>query len=426
MPRPRSRRWLRIAALLGVLALTVAACGKSKSPAASSSSGPKTLVPVPGFDGTTIKLGVVTPVTGAVKIIGDPLTAGNKLFFDALNAKGGIAGKYKVDLTIVDSKYEQQTGVQQYNAIKDQVVMFAQLLGTPIVKGALSSLQADKIVAAPASLDADWVHQQNLLPLGAPYQIQVINSLSWYLTDGGGQGKKICFAGHDDAYGDAGLAGYKFAAQELKFTSATEARFKSTDTDFTAPVQQLQAAGCEAVFLTATPTTAGGIMGKAAATGYAPKWIGQSPTYIGLFLKSPLLPYLKANYLVASEGTTWGDTSVLGMKEMIDAQQQYAPSQTPDPYFVFGYGEAWSVAQVLEKAVAMGDLSRDGIINAMNSITTMKYDGLFGDYGWGKPADRNPPRISTVFSVDETVPGGLKVVKKGIESAAAKKYTIPG
>ena len=39
--------------------------------------------PVPGFDGTTIRLGVVTPQTGPVQIIGNPLTNGNRVYFDS-------------------------------------------------------------------------------------------------------------------------------------------------------------------------------------------------------------------------------------------------------------------------------------------------------------------------------------------------------
>jgi ABC-type branched-subunit amino acid transport system substrate-binding protein len=423
----RPQRLVRVA-LFTALVLIGAACGndnKKNSTSDTTGGSGKAPAAAPGFDGTTIKVGVVTPQTGPVKVIGDPLTNGNKVFFDALNAKGGVAGKYKVQMVTVDSKYDATTGVQQYNAIKNDVVMFAQLLGTPIVNAVLPQLKRDNIVAQPASLDAFWVREQNLLPFGGPYQIQAINALDWYLGEGGGKGKKLCSAIHDDPYGEAGEQGVDFAAKELGFTLAATAKFKSTDTDFTAPVQQLQAAGCQAVFLVATPSTAGGIMGKSATVGFAPQWIGQSPTYIGAFLKSPALPYFQKNYLIASEGTEWGDTTVDGMKKMVADQQQFAPTQAPDPYFVFGYGEAWATTQLLEKAVARGDLSRGGVITAMNSLDKLSFDGLFGDYPYGRPGDRNPPRVTTIFKVDPAAPGGLRVVKRGIESSAAKKYKFP-
>jgi ABC-type branched-subunit amino acid transport system substrate-binding protein len=425
----RHKKLYRLVATLFAFTLLAAACGDDGGGGTTDTTvdaGGDTAAepsPGPGFDGTTIKVGVVTPQTGPVAVIGNPLTNGNKVYFDYVNDElGGIAGRYQVEMVVVDSKYDATTAVQQYNAIKNDVVLFAQLLGTPIVNAVNEQLKLDNIVAAPASLDAFWVREQQLIPIGGPYQIQAINALSWYIEEGDGEGKNICTAIHDDPYGEAGQEGVEFASEELGFDIVATARFKATDTDFTSPVQQLQAAGCEAVFLVATPTTAGGVMGKAASTGFAPQWIGQSPTYIGAFLQSPLLPYLQANYLIASEGTQWGDESVPGMADMIARQQQYAPTQAPDPYFVFGYNEARSVHQILEAAVANGDLSREGIVEAMNGIDEMTYDGLLGDYGWGPPEDRDPPRRSTVFKVDPNVPGGLAVVERDIESDAAKAY----
>src|ERR1700737_3549011 len=58
--------------------------------------------PPVGFDGTTITLGVISPQTGIAQIIGKPLTNGNVVYFKALNDRGGIAGKYKVNLEVRD------------------------------------------------------------------------------------------------------------------------------------------------------------------------------------------------------------------------------------------------------------------------------------------------------------------------------------
>ncbi|MGI8661977.1 MAG: ABC transporter substrate-binding protein [Acidimicrobiales bacterium] len=424
--RTWTKKYRLVVALLAVGTLAAACSSDSKT--STSSSGSKSLVSVPGFDGTTIKVGVVTPQTGTVKIIGDPLTAGNKAYWDYINSKGGIAGKYKIEPVVVDSAYDATQGVQQYNAIKDQVVMFGQILGTPVVKAVLEQLKADNIVGAPATLDSFWVREQNLLPIGAPYQIQAINGIDWYTSDGGGKDKKLCSLVADDPYGSAGQAGVDFAVKELGLTLTDSAKFTASTAsaalDPTAKISQLQGSGCEAIWLTSTPTDTGKILGAAAAAKWNPQWLGQSPSYIGALTTSPLAPYLQANYLVVSEGVTWGDTSVPGMKDLLDRVAQFAPSQAPDYYFVFGYNEGRSVADLLEKAVALGDLSHDGIVNAMNSIDKLSFDGLSGDYGYGKPSDRNPPRVNSVFEVDPAAPGGLKVKKANIASDAAKKFTF--
>ncbi|MGH9275036.1 MAG: ABC transporter substrate-binding protein [Acidimicrobiales bacterium] len=352
-------KWFRPLALLLVLALATAACGGSSddddttdTTAATDGGEPAgEPEPVPGFDGTTIKLGVITPTSGTVALIGNPLTAGNQAYFDYVNEElGGIAGKYKVELVIRDSGYDPTKAAQEYAAIKGDVVMLAQLLGTPIVNAVLEQLTEDGIVAQPASLDSFWVNEPNLIPIGGPYQIQAINALNWWVTDGGGEGTTVCSLIQDDPYGEAGQAGLDFAADELGIDLAVTARFPAppATADFTAPIGQLQGEGCEMVFIVATPTSTGAALGKAVEVGFEPQWIGQSPTWIGVLGASPLAPYLQEHFIVASEGPNYGDESVPGMAELIRIKDTYAPDQAADVYFNFGYNEALAVTALLE------------------------------------------------------------------------------
>ncbi|MGH3100713.1 MAG: ABC transporter substrate-binding protein, partial [Thermoleophilia bacterium] len=82
--------------IVAVLALVLAGCGGAADEGESEGEGGAAEVKSgPGFDGKTIKLGVLTPLSGPVAVIGQPLTAGNQVYFDYVNSKGGIAGKYK-------------------------------------------------------------------------------------------------------------------------------------------------------------------------------------------------------------------------------------------------------------------------------------------------------------------------------------------
>jgi ABC-type branched-subunit amino acid transport system substrate-binding protein len=416
---------IRLVAVIGVLALVAAACGGTKK--SSTTGGTKALTAAPGFDpvAKTINLGVITPLTGPVAVIGVPLTNGTDTWFKYLNEeKGGVAGQYKVVLQKEDSQYKPDLGVQAYDKLKPNVSLIAQLLGTAVTKAVLTKMKADNTMAAPASLDADWVRDPNLIPVGGPYQIQMINAASYLVQDLNQKSNVFCSLIQDDAYGQAGQQGIDFAAKELGFTVKTTAKFTTPATDFTAQIQQLKSAGCQDVFLVATPSDTGKALGAAAQLQFAPQWVGQSPTWIGSFIKTPLLPYLQAHFLLTAEGTEWGDTSVQGMTDMLTRIQKYSPGQQPDIYFVFGYYQARAVTALLEKAIALGDMSRAGLINAMNKLGTVGFDGLTGDYQYGKPADRNPPRTSTVYKVDPAKPGGLAKVKYQFTSDAAKKFTF--
>jgi ABC-type branched-subunit amino acid transport system substrate-binding protein len=422
----------RMLAVVACVALVTAACGGSSKNSAAGKV--KTLAAVSGFDPAKaeIRLGVISPLSGPVAVIGKPLTAGNEVFFKKINDQGGIGGKYKVVLDEQDSQYVPQNGVQTYNSIKGNVVMFAQLLGTPVTKAVLPLLKQDNIVAAPASLDADWVREPNLLAIGGPYQIQMINAASFLLNDDSSafKGKKdstaFCSMIQDDAYGAAGQQGIDFAAKDLGFTVKATAKYAAGNADFTPQIQQLKSANCQVVFLVSTPSDTGKALGKAAQLQFAPQWMGQSPSYIGALTApaSPLKDYLTAHFMIVSEGTEWGDPTVPGMKTMTDDLAKYAPQQAPDYYFSFGYIEASSVAQVLEKAVSLGDLSRAGIVNAMTKIDKLTFDGLSGDYKYGAAKDREPPRQSSIFKINPAKPIGIEKVKINFTSDSAKKFVF--
>jgi hypothetical protein len=149
-----------------------------------------------------------------------------------------------------------------------------------------------------------------------------------------------------------------------------------------------------------------------------------SPTWIGLLAQSGVGDYMAKNFVLMSEGPEWGDTSSEGMAQMLEDVEAYGEDQVPDIYFAFGYAQAWSMAQILEKAVELGDLSRDGIIAAMNEVGTITTGGLLGDYEYGEPGSRQFPRGSRVFNVDKASPGGLKAKTEQFASEAAESFEL--
>jgi len=367
-------------------------------------------------------------LTGTVQIIGTPLTAGNQLWWDYVNGElGGVGGKYKVELVEEDSQYQPANAIQAYDKIKGDVVDFQQILGTQVTKALLPKMQVDKAAGGPATLDATWVKNPNLFPIGAPYQIETINGLDYY-TKNGGKGKKVCALAQDDEFGAAGLEGFAYAKKALKLKTGPTERFK-TGGDLTAQIQSLSDAKCDAVLTVATAVDATAIVTKSIALNFSPQMIALGVFWLPVFSQSSTLGQFLVDHVWVSTqpGAAWGDSSVPGMDTFIERQQQYAPNQKPDPYFVFGYLQGQALYQILQKAVKNGDLSHEGILKASNQVGTLKFDGLSGDYKYGKSAaDRDPPRITAVFKVDPTQPSGLALLAPPAASAAAKKYPIPG
>ncbi|HMF81977.1 MAG TPA: ABC transporter substrate-binding protein [Acidimicrobiia bacterium] len=418
-------RGKKLGRLLGVVAAAALAVGAT-SPAAfaGGAHSQKTPPNVPGFNGSTIKLGVITPQSGIASVVGKPLTEGNRVYWEARNAKGGVAGKYKVDLSVEDSQYDVATALQGYDSIKGDVAAFQQILGTQIVKSVNQRLKADNLYGGPASLEGVWVKQPSLMPFGTPYQVLAANGLDWYQKNGG-QGKKVCAMAQDDAYGASGLDGLTQAAKTLNVKVAKTVRF-ATGSDTSAQVGELADAKCDAVMLVSLPNDTGSIVTKMVGRNFTPTVLGIAPSWLGGLENTDNGPFYQDHYVWLGYGAAWGDTSVQGMAQMLTDQQQYAPDQKPDQYFQFGYGQAWAMDQVLEQAAKNGDFSKAGIKKASNQVGTLKFEGLAGDYKYGKSAsDRNPPRDSTIAKIAVGQPQGLQIVATNYTSKAGNtvKFT---
>ena len=207
---------------------------------------------------------------------GKPLTRGHEVYFKYVNdVLGGVgqklpaAERYKVELITLDSQYRPDIQVQQYNALKDKVLMIAQSLGTAHTNAILPQINEDKILTAAATLASDWPKQKYVVATGAPYPAQFINAAQ-YLKDKGIT-PKAGIIYQDDDYGLDGVKGLEFAAKEFGFQIVARATYKTTDTAFAAPVTAMKAAGADYVFLASTPSFSGSILGTAAALAYAPQ-----------------------------------------------------------------------------------------------------------------------------------------------------------
>lgn len=379
----------------------------------------------PGFDGKSITVGAISTVDGVLAPVGRAITAGNRLYWDELNAQGGVAGRYPVELRVGDARNFESVAVVEYDAMVDNIALLNQIQYTRSIKAILPRLEMNNVVALPGSLDAEWLAEPNLLPVGAPSDVQAINGIAYYVEKEAGAGHRLCSLLEDQTYGRWGVDGIDFAVAELGLTLAARSTFGPIELNFATHLDQLQDAGCEAVVYSGLPFHTRMLLDQAEARDFTPRWIVLARGWQADFANDDsLAPYLAATVRVVAEGPAWGDESVPGMKRMLAALKQHAPDQTPDLWFAYGYAQSWLAHRVLEEAVARHDLSRAGILAATRSLGTVDFGGLVGAYSYGDgPAHRDPPRASTVFAVDPAAPGGLAAVSL-VQSDVAVRFAF--
>ena len=417
-------------AAVAVAGLTFGGCGTGDAGDGNNTEGNGAIKTGPGVDSATktIRVGDLNALSGPAAALGKPVVAGHKAFFEALNARGGVDG-WKIELAVEDTGYQPQQHVQAFNQLKGDIAILNSF-GSPTTKAIQPMFKREKLVTVPASFDSIWGTDPTVAPVGTPYSIDVANALD-YLSEGGSKKLKVGIIYQNDEYGADGLRGFEAARDALGFTDAGRQSYKSGDTDFTAQVQKLKAAGAEAVVVTALPSATGPIVGTAATLGFTPQWILQGPSYIEQLITkdgtagaepTPVAGALKGA-IVTSFSSPWGNEAAPGMKELISDQKRFAPDQTPSIYFALAYAQGKLVQQILAKAIESGDLTREGILTAKENLGTADLGGISPAVNY-TPEGGPPSRTSLITEIDPTVPGFLKVVEPAHTSKVADGIDI--
>jgi Periplasmic binding protein len=399
---------------------------KAAAPAAGAAAPAAGLQNVPGFDGKTITIGYLGNVSvnsqfpNSVNFAagGKALTAGFNAYIDRINAAGGIAGKYPVKVLFKETYYTPSEVAKGYAEVKNQVVMIGQIYGTPGTQTLEKSLADDGLVASPISLDAAWVNNANILPIGSTYQKQAMNVIDYAVKEQGAASKVWCSLALPGAYGDAGEEGFKIAAKGLNLKVGVSIKTSTAP----AQAQALKDAKCDWVHAVISgEAQMSPLLAETAKLDYFPFITGNSPSAAsGSVTPANSAQYAKQVF-IAADGVQWGDESNPGMKKHIADLQKNAPEQigTPNPATEWGYANAIGVVALLNKAVANGDLSKPGMLKALATLGPVNFEGIYPAWNYVEPAKRVASSQTNIYSIDISTRGALKLIKP-YESALAK------
>lgn len=387
------------------------------------------LAKAPGFDGKTLKIGILSttvhPIWGT---IGKALKAGLEARVATINRRGGIGGRYRIELVFAETNYDPGLTATQLNATKDMVAGYAQILGTPNVEAVEPILKQFQLVASPASQEARWATSPNLLPIGNNYQVQAINGISYFLEQSAltnpGSRPRICAASVATSFGDAGNEGFRFAQERLGFDAGPVITVGATDTSMATYSAQLRNAGCAAVMVTVGPAQTFGLVVSGRQQGFSPRWIVMGASFSEKIIVPLTGPLFEQGAWVVGDGTQWGDASVIGMptvrNELIAADHRFW-TENPDVGLTYGYVQGRVIEAVLEKAVALGDLSHQGLLNASRQIGVVDTLGLTSPIDYSQAARLANGR-TTIFAVDGSYQNAIKVLSRDYTSPTGQAY----
>ncbi len=326
----------------------------------------------------TIRVGALNDETGAAAVIGKPFALGKRIVAATVNAGGSglLPEGWRLELVERDHQYSPQKSVQAYNEIAGDVLFIATSFGTPNTLPLRPMLQRDGLIAFPASLSSKMGEHNNTPPLGASYEIEARRALDWAVDAAGGSaGVKAAIIYQQDDYGQDGLRGWRAAAARHKVEVVSAQAVSPTQKDFTAVVSAVKEAGATHVLLTVLPGATGPILSTAAGLGFAPTWIGNTPSWIDAFFDKLPAP-LVANFYWVTSLAFWGEDT-RGMMQFLAAWERYGEDRgAPDFYVLNSYAQGLVMVEAARLAIASGDITRAGFEAALHGIQGFDAGGL--------------------------------------------------
>ncbi|MEU8137318.1 ABC transporter substrate-binding protein [Streptodolium elevatio] len=422
MKPPAQRRASAFVALLVGAVLSISGCN---SDTASSTGGSKDLpdgvLTGPGVTDTTVTIGELTDLTGVYATLGKSLTQAQQLYFDEVNAAGGICGR-EIRLLVRDHGYDVAKGVAAYDEISPQIIGISQLLGSPVVTAVLPSLDRDAVLAIPAAWPSTMLKQRYVQVVGATYDIEMINGVGFLLRErkvvAGDRVGHVYFEGE---YGENALAGARFAAQQAGLT-LVEHRIKATDADMAAQVAALKSQGVKAVLMSAGPKQSASLAGVAAAAGFNVPIVSSNPGFSPQLLTTPAKAALEKNFFLVNSVQA-PSSQVSGIQNLVQAYAAKFPGSPIDNGVAFGYVTARVFGEALRKACEAKDLTRQGVVAALHGMNAFDSDGVMAPLDFSNVGDTNT-RESYIQRPNAQAQGGLETIDGPAPAEAALKYQV--
>lgn len=388
----------------------------ASAPGVTDEPCPKAVNPEHGC----IYLGIISDLTiGPFKGLGIPMVTAQKAFWDRVNERGGIGG-YDVDVHtyIRDNRYDPATHRRAFQEIKDSVLALAQSLGSPTTEAILDDLRAGRMLAVPASYPSKWEFEDVILESGASYCFEAMNAVDYAAETF--KAESVMAVHFPGEYGEEGKAGAEIAAR------ARGLRFSSLETPQGAEkqdeaVRAILARKPDVVMLSAGPAESAAIVASTVRAGFQGRFMGDNPTWVGALIRTPAAEAMKARYMVVAPWKTFATDSP-GHTAMRLALGRVKP----DDGFTSGWVLSYPLKAVLERAAANGDMTREGVYEALGEITTVDYEGMLPSKAGNFSGSPNAAafRASAIGRPDESVLTGVKVISDFTAGPTAIGYSL--
>ena len=339
-----------------------------------------------GVTDTEIHIGQWGPQTGPAAPWG-AVARGPGVFFDMINAEGGIHGR-KIVYHMFDDAYNPAKTTAGVKELQEGVGIFAWACGVGTAPGlAVKDYLMEKKIpwVGPAAGSLHWITPpQKYLFAVYPLYYTEAKALCRYAVNELGK-KKIAIAYQNDDYGKNGVKGAAEEVAKHGLELVAQVPVELTDTDMKAHVLALSKAEADVVLLWMGPVHAVRVIGTATAMNFKPQWMSTSTCsdfpLMYKISKGLWQGVITGNFILTPDA----DTPL--MKKYKEAFDKYAAEG--ERWGVFYYAGFGFVEPLVEAMKRCGrDLTRERLVKELEGLKDLQ--GIMGSISY-KPFDPNDP-----------------------------------
>ena len=324
-----------------------------------------------------IVLGQSAAFSGPAAQLGIQMNAGARIFFNALNAQGGVHG-HSVELRTLDDGYEPdrcKANTEQF--IKDDVFGLFGYVGTPTCLAALPLVVDSYIPFFGPFTGAQALREpfyKSVFHVRASYFDETALIVRQLTSLGL---KKIAVFYQNDAYGKAGLEGVTRALKAQDLAPIALGTVERNTVDVAQAVKAITPTQPDAVVQISAYKSCAAFIRASRKGGYGGTFFNVS--FVGTQALADELGR-EARGIMISQVMPFPFSTTTGIaREYLDAVRKAGVNAQPNYSSMEGYLAAKVFAEGLRRAGRK--LSRDGLISGLESIQNASFGGFSIDFG---------------------------------------------
>ncbi|MCW5661776.1 MAG: ABC transporter substrate-binding protein [Burkholderiaceae bacterium] len=324
-----------------------------------------------------IVLGQSAAFSGPAAQLGIQMNRGAKLYFDSINAAGGVHGA-QIDLRTMDDMYEPDKCKANTEAlIKDEVFALFGYVGTPTALAALPLVNQHKVPFFGPFTGAEALRDpfsRYVFHVRASYYdetaliVKQLTSLNL---------KKIAVFRQNDSYGQAGLDGVVRALKALNLEPVAVGLVERNTVEVAAAVQAIVPKQPDAVVQISAYKSCAAFIRESRKAGYGGTFYNVS--FVGTQALADELGRQAMGVVVSQVMPFPFSLTTPLSREYLAAVQKAGGDNKPNYSSMEGYVAAKLFTEGLRRAGKSP--SRDALINALESVQSLDLGGFVVGYG---------------------------------------------